>query len=314
VEILEGYRTASGGEASVLGIPVGGSTTASRELRERVGIVLQESAAEPGLKVRECLELYAGYYRAPRGVADTLDLVGLAGEADHVATTLSGGQRRRLDVAMALIGDPELIFLDEPTTGFDPGARRTAWDTVRGLRELGKTVFLTTHYMEEAERLADRIAVIAAGEIVAEGTPQTLAGRQLQALAHGQAGLGLGFLQDDPDPRPPARRRAPRIVAEHLDLARAGLAKALQDFDRRRLAGPVGAEEGEDLAAPDLQVDPADRLVVVVALAQPADRDDRVRHCIHGVAHRRGAPALISHAIGITSTSRIPAPQAAATA
>jgi ABC-2 type transport system ATP-binding protein len=174
VEILEGFRTASAGSVRVLGAD---PARASRTLRERIGIVLQESAPEAGLTVRECLSLYAGYYRAPRPVEETLSLVGLDTEADQRATTLSGGQRRRLDVGLALIGDPELIFLDEPTTGFDPSARRAAWDVIGGLRELGKTVFLTTHYMEEAERLADRIAIIAAGQIIAEGTPRTLGGR-----------------------------------------------------------------------------------------------------------------------------------------
>jgi ABC-2 type transport system ATP-binding protein len=178
VEILEGFRRASAGEVKVLGQEPWG---APASWRARIGIVLQESAAEPGVTVRECLALYAGYYPAPRDVEETLKLVELTGQADQRATALSGGQRRRLDVALALIGDPELIFLDEPTTGFDPAARRAAWEVIGGLRELGKTVFLTTHYMEEAERLADRIAVIAAGKIVAEGTPQTLAGRQLQA-------------------------------------------------------------------------------------------------------------------------------------
>jgi ABC-2 type transport system ATP-binding protein len=139
--------------------------------------VLQESQAEPGLTVRECLELYAGYYAKPRNITETIELVGLQGKADTLGDHLSGGQRRRLDVALALIGDPELIFLDEPTTGFDPSARRAAWSVIDGLRSLGKTVFLTTHYMDEAEQLADRIAVIADGAIVAEGTPQTLGGR-----------------------------------------------------------------------------------------------------------------------------------------
>ena len=127
--------------------------------------------------MRECLELYAGYYRAPRPIDETTALVGLAGKAEAPGAALSGGQRRRLDVALALVGDPELVFLDEPTTGFDPSARRAAWDVVTGLRDLGKTVFLTTHYMDEAEHLADRIAVIVDGEIVASGTPATLGGR-----------------------------------------------------------------------------------------------------------------------------------------
>jgi len=176
VEILEGFRQASEGIVEVLGT---NPWRAPSGWRERIGLVLQESQAEPGLTVRECLELYAGYYRSPRPVDETLALVDLGEQADQRATALSGGQRRRLDVALALIGDPELIFLDEPTTGFDPSARRAAWKVIGGLRDLGKTVFLTTHYMEEAERLADRIAVIAAGEIVAEGTPQTLGERQV---------------------------------------------------------------------------------------------------------------------------------------
>ncbi|HWD69370.1 MAG TPA: ABC transporter ATP-binding protein [Solirubrobacteraceae bacterium] len=178
VEILEGFRHASGGSVEVLGRD---PWEAPGSWRARLGIVLQESGAEPGLTVRECVALYAGYYPAPRNVDETIALVGLAAQSGERATSLSGGQRRRLDVALALIGDPELIFLDEPTTGFDPSARRAAWEVVAGLRELGKTIFLTTHYMEEAERLADRIAVIAAGQIVAEGTPQNLGGRQLEA-------------------------------------------------------------------------------------------------------------------------------------
>jgi ABC-2 type transport system ATP-binding protein len=176
VEILEGFRRAGAGEVEVLGTDPWRAPSA---WRERIGIVLQESEAEPGLTVGECLELYAGYYRAPREVDETLALVALSEQSDQRASALSGGQRRRLDVALALIGDPELIFLDEPTTGFDPAARRAAWEVIAGLRALGKTVFLTTHFMEEAERLADRIAVIAAGEIVAQGTPRTLGGRQL---------------------------------------------------------------------------------------------------------------------------------------
>jgi ABC-2 type transport system ATP-binding protein len=182
VEILEGFRKPTAGEVSVLGVDPARSDAA---WRNRVGAVLQESNAEPGLTVRESLRLYSGYYLAPRDIDETITLVGLDEKADTQAAQLSGGQRRRLDVALALIGDPELIFLDEPTTGFDPSARRTAWHVIEGLRELGKTVFLTTHYMDEAEQLADRIAVIAAGRIVAEGTPGTLGGRDRMAATIG---------------------------------------------------------------------------------------------------------------------------------
>ena len=174
VEIFEGFRTRTAGDVSVLGVDPARATPA---WRDRVGVVLQESQPEPGLTVRECLALYAGYYRTPRDIDETIALVGLEERADVLGEHLSGGQRRRLDVALALIGDPELIFLDEPTTGFDPSARRTAWGVIDGLRTLGKTVFLTTHYMDEAENLSERIAVIAAGRIVAEGTPATLGGR-----------------------------------------------------------------------------------------------------------------------------------------
>jgi ABC-2 type transport system ATP-binding protein len=174
VEILEGYRERDGGEVSVLGSdPV----AADRSWRQRVGIVLQECRMEPKLTVRETLRMYAGYYGAPREVEETIDLVGLAAKAGERAERLSGGQQRRLDVGVALIGDAELLFLDEPTTGFDPSARRQFWDVVAGLRELGKTVFLTTHYMDEAQALADRVAVIADGRLVGEGTPDELGGR-----------------------------------------------------------------------------------------------------------------------------------------
>jgi len=179
VEILEGFRTRTEGEVSVLGVD---PAHAGSEWRNRVGCVLQESSAEPGLTVRECLQLYAGYYEKPRDIDDTIGLVGLEAKAETLGDELSGGQRRRLDVALALIGDPELIFLDEPTTGFDPSARRQAWSVIDGLRALGKTVFLTTHYMDEAENLSDRIAVIANGTIVAEGTPKTLGGRAAMAV------------------------------------------------------------------------------------------------------------------------------------
>ncbi len=174
VEILEGHRKRTGGEVRVLGID---PEHADRHWRARVGVVLQTSRIEQDLTVRECLELYAGYYPAPRSVSEVIKLVGLKSKANARGKQLSGGQQRRMDVALALIGDPELVFMDEPTTGFDPSARRAAWEMIDGLRQLGKTIFLTTHYMDEAEALADRIAVIKAGEIVAEGTPTTLGGR-----------------------------------------------------------------------------------------------------------------------------------------
>ena len=175
VEILEGYRRRSAGDVRVLGCD---PQHAGSSWRARIGVVLQESEPERDLTVSECLRLYAGYYPNPRRVEDTLALVGLEDRRNAIATRLSGGQRRRLDVALALVGNPELLFLDEPTTGFDPSARRAAWDMISGLRELGVTIFLTTHYMDEAEQLADRVAVIADGRIVAEGPPGTLAGRE----------------------------------------------------------------------------------------------------------------------------------------
>ncbi len=171
VEILEGYRARSAGDVSVLGLDPGAR---SADLRERVGIVLQSCGMYRHLTVRESVTHWAGLYPAPRDVEETIAVVGLEAAADQRTRTLSGGQQRRLDFALALIGDPELIFLDEPTTGFDPEARRTAWDTVRSLRDLGKTVLLTTHYLDEAQALADRVAIIKDGAIIAEGRPAEL--------------------------------------------------------------------------------------------------------------------------------------------
>jgi ABC-2 type transport system ATP-binding protein len=175
VEILEGYRRRTAGQAGVLGMD---PATGGRELRERIGIVLQETGHNPELTVRETVAQFAGYYRRPRPVDEVIGLVGLQEAADRRVRALSGGQRRRLDVGLALVGDPELVFLDEPTTGFDPAARRQAWEVIAGLRDLGKTILLTTHYMDEAQALADRVAIIAAGRIVAEGTPAELAAAQ----------------------------------------------------------------------------------------------------------------------------------------
>jgi ABC-2 type transport system ATP-binding protein len=173
VEILEGYRQRDGGEVSVLGYDPG---EAPRALRERIGVVLQHSELTPHLTVRETHLLFAGYYERPRDVDEVIELVGLADKRDARVKTLSGGQRRRLDLGVALVGDPDLVFLDEPTTGFDPAARRSAWELVRALRALGKTILLTTHYLDEAQQLADRVAVIRAGEIVKLGTPADLIG------------------------------------------------------------------------------------------------------------------------------------------
>jgi ABC-2 type transport system ATP-binding protein len=173
VEILEGYRKRSGGEVLVLGED---PELAGPSFRGRIGIVLQSSAVYPTLTVSEMLELFAGYYPSAREPAEVVDLVGLAEKRDARVRTLSGGQLRRLDLGLALVGDPELVFLDEPTTGFDPAARRQAWETIRGLRALGKTVLLTTHYMEEAQALADRVAILRAGRIVAIGPPADLLG------------------------------------------------------------------------------------------------------------------------------------------
>jgi ABC-2 type transport system ATP-binding protein len=174
VEILEGYRTRNAGNVEVLGRDPAHPT---RAWRSRIGLVLQTCHLPADLTVHELVDRYAGYYPHPRGIDDTIVDVGLATKRNARVGSLSGGQQRRLDVALALIGDPDLIFLDEPTTGFDPSGRHQAWDMITKLKVLGKTVFLTAHYMDEAEALADRVAVIAKGHIIAEGTPETLGHR-----------------------------------------------------------------------------------------------------------------------------------------
>jgi ABC-2 type transport system ATP-binding protein len=175
VEILEGHRARSAGDVRVLAFDPG---RRERSFRERIGIVPQEGSVDAALTVREVVSLYSAAYPRPRPVDEVVDLVGLADKRDARVETLSGGQKRRLDLAVGIAGDPELIFLDEPTTGFDPSARRHSWDLIDRLRSLRKTILLTTHYMEEAQQLADRVAVIAAGRIVAEGSPSSLAGRE----------------------------------------------------------------------------------------------------------------------------------------
>jgi ABC-2 type transport system ATP-binding protein len=212
VEILEGYRTRSGGEVSVLGED---PQRADRDWRERVGFVLQESRPVPELTPREAVEQYAGYYAHPRDVEETVRLVGLEEKADVRTSKLSGGQQRRLDVALALVGDPELLFLDEPTTGFDPSARRQAWDVIGGLRKIGKTVFLTTHYMEEAQALADRVAIISAGRILATGSPDELGGDR-EARTEISFRLPAGVRGPD---LPYGIRTAARIESEQVSLS-----------------------------------------------------------------------------------------------
>jgi ABC-2 type transport system ATP-binding protein len=174
VEILEGYRDRDAGDVEVLGLD---PRRGGRDLRERIGIVLQSSGHFRELTVREVLELFGGYNPRPRATGEVIDLVGLGEKAGARVKTLSGGQQRRLDLALGLVGDPDLLFLDEPTTGFDPSARRRSWELIENLRELGKTILLTTHYMDEAQNLADRVAIIVAGRIVAAGTPDSLGGR-----------------------------------------------------------------------------------------------------------------------------------------
>lgn len=179
VEILEGHRTRSAGEVSVLGFDPGPNEVA---LKERTGIVLQQTGLEPYLTVSETVDMFRGFYPRPLPLGDILEVVGLEEQRDQRVRRLSGGQQRRLDVAVGLAGDPELLFLDEPTTGFDPSARRGAWSMIRNLRTLGKTVLLTTHYLDEAQALADRVAIMVRGEIVAEDTPAGLVAADADAV------------------------------------------------------------------------------------------------------------------------------------
>ncbi len=232
VEILEGHRERDGGDVSVLG-----HDPARREhaFRERIGIVLQTTGVEPYLKVAEAIEQYRGYYAHPRPLDEIIETVGLDEQRDQRVRWLSGGQQRRLDVAIALAGDPELLFLDEPTTGFDPAARRQAWDMVRNLRSSGATVLLTTHYMDEAEHLADRVGVIVNGAIVAEGAPAELMARGAATaisfrLPEGHAAIldGIEGVRDDGSGRYELRADSPtellhelsgRAIAAGIELA-----------------------------------------------------------------------------------------------
>ena len=196
VEILEGYRKRDAGDVRVLGHD---PERPGQDFRERIGVVLQQSQLWPNLTVRETHAIFAGYYRAPRDVDEVVALVGLAEKANVRVKTLSGGQKRRLDLGIALVGDPDLVFLDEPTTGFDPAARRAAWEMIRSLRSLGKTVLLTTHYLDEAEQLADRVAVMREGQIVRVGTPRELTSTDLQTeIRYRQNGQEVLVRTDEP--------------------------------------------------------------------------------------------------------------------
>jgi ABC-2 type transport system ATP-binding protein len=195
VEILDGHRVADSGAVRVLGHD---PSLRERAFRERIGIVLQEEGLDPNLNVGEAVALYSAAYPNPRPVDEVLELVGLGGRAGDRAATMSGGQRRRLDLALGIAGDPEILFLDEPTTGFDPSARRHAWDVINGLRELGKTILLTTHYMEEAQVLADRVVVLSGGRVIAEGTPDTLGGNGESIVSYRENGRIVRFTTTTP--------------------------------------------------------------------------------------------------------------------
>jgi len=208
VEILEGYRTRDAGDVEVLGVD---PQRAGSAWRERIGVMLQSSSLYPALTARESLRVFAGYYARPRDPDEVIEIVGLTEKRDARVRTLSGGQQRRLDLGLALIGDPELIFLDEPTTGFDPGARRTAWETVRRLRALGKTILLTTHYLDEAAQLADRVAVLRDGHIVRIGSPSDLTGGAVETEIRFRRG-GEEVVERTSDPT----RRLHELTSEAL--------------------------------------------------------------------------------------------------
>ena len=239
IEILEGYRQRTGGEVSVLGID---PARPSRAWRNHVGLVLQECELDPLLTVREAVALFATFYARPRPVDETIELVGLGDKRDARVGTLSGGQKRRADVAIGIVGDPDLIFLDEPTTGFDPTARREAWNMITGLKRLGKTIFLTTHYMDEAQHLADRVAILREGRIVAQGSTEQLGdelGRRTVIAFDRDAGLDLDTVAAVVEAQP--RHSGNRIEVE----------SARPQEDLYRL---LGVARERDLTLEDLEV------------------------------------------------------------
>jgi ABC-2 type transport system ATP-binding protein len=241
VEILEGFRRRDGGRASVLGFdPAAGD----RRLKEQIGIVLQTSGVDPYLTVAETVDMFRGYYPRPRERDEVIHLVGLEDKATTRVTKLSGGQKRRLDVAIALAGDPRLLFLDEPTTGFDPGARRNAWEVIKGLAELGKTIFLTSHSMDEVQFLADRVMIIAGGKVVAEGTPETLVGRR-------PAATSIRFRKPTA-PLPDTIGKAARVDGQAVELETDDPTRVL--YDLTSWAVNVGVSlEGLQVSRPSLE-------------------------------------------------------------
>ncbi len=230
VEILEGYRQRDAGEVTVLGFDPG---RAERRFRERIGVVLQQSELWSTLTVRETHSIFAGYYERPRDVDEVVGLVGLGEKRDAKVKTLSGGQKRRLDLGIALVGDPDLVFLDEPTTGFDPAARRNAWELVRSLRALGKTVLLTTHYLDEAQQLADRVAVLREGEIVRIGKPSELTAGTRAQIRYRAGGEEIVVETDEPTRvlhELTARAVADGVELEALEVRRATLEDVYLDL------------------------------------------------------------------------------------
>jgi ABC-2 type transport system ATP-binding protein len=245
VEILEGHRSRSAGTVQVLGFD---PATGGRAYRDRIGIVLQEAGFDEQFSVRELVTLYAKLYSNRRDVAEVIDRVGLTDKADARTKTLSGGQRRRLDLALGLVGDPELLFLDEPTTGFDPSARRRAWDLVASLRDLGTTIVLTTHYMEEAERLADRVAVIQSGHLVALDTPTNLVRTEgAEAVITFVLPDGVG-----PEDLPPIGVGAARSNGQQVDIGSADPTRDLNALTEWALSRGIGLE-GLTMARPSLE-------------------------------------------------------------
>jgi len=242
VEILEGFRKRDGGRVSVLGYD-----PASEDLRlkEKMGIVLQTTGVDPYLTVAETVDMFRGYYPAPRPRDEVLKLVGLEDSAKIRVTRLSGGQKRRLDVAVALAGDPSVLFLDEPTTGFDPGARRQAWEVIKGLAGLGKTIFLTSHAMDEVQYLADRVVIISSGQIVAQGTPDTLAGRQA-------AGVLIRFSLPASASLPDSLRTQARVDDGAVEIQTADATRTLYDLTSWAVQSGVSLD-GLEVTRPSLE-------------------------------------------------------------